>query len=499
MYQKYKKYENAYLDQKYLKIQVGGMISSFNQQRILETRSPDKIDGFCEAFESIELIKNEGRHNLGIMFINDEGNELFLKFGRKGYLFNDFKVGFALSLLKHIYPYFLNVYGYTECLRDNPVDHTKEEMDVLVVEKGTMTLWKYLAKHIYKYMLSILPDYESIVDTIEKNVETVLNENGINIDDEGNMFINIGGTSIQTYLTDKVLYQKIIDQLTDNLKPYIDRIQRAYYKFDKEFTKQIIKNVRVIQQNFMLIDMITLSYYGQFIGDKKYDNFMIITKPFDPTRDSEFIEIKLRDDKILLIPNVIKWSDTDMESIYIYPVDFGSAGDIPDFIFTPGATPEMTTKISKSTIDHFMQSIMNAYPYSDSYPESNMSGEFRNILHKFTGIHIAFARKYITNDIIRRLENENFNFGIDLYKFTNPKHLKGCNILHTDKLIDIFTFAHFIANHPYGTPFYNESTGWNVVSFTETENHSYRRPSIMPSVTPSFKIDLSGISTINID
>jgi len=489
MYQKYKKYENAYLDQKYLTIQSGGFITKINHDNIFKTMMPNTNSELCAIISDIELIRNEGRHNLGIMFIDDEGKELFLKFNHPYTLLNEFIGGYNLSRLKIFYPHFINVYEYTQCYKNG------RRMDVLVAQKGSETLWTYLCKHTYAYITKILPDYEEIVDNLDKIFTDTLEMYGVTRH-EGN-FVAPDGTGI--YSIDiskydeepiKILKTNITNTYKDRINDIITaRIAPAYYKFITEFVDVFIKNLRVIWEEFFLLDVLTLSYYGTFISDKKYDNFMINTETHvDGT--CNHIEINFGPgyhDKAQII-NTITWDNEHYEDIYIYPVDFGSLSVTDNMKTSAELKIKNIDEIDRNTINLFMHNSMQFIAYSDIDRTTNL----KHILHSTGGreIHIRMTRQFSDNALLKSLHDKFLPFKINLP--TNLDILTDSSIINLLKmdnltnLRDIFMFVYSCKSSMNFGRFDDYRKIWHASRSDDIPKYKMD----WPIITPKISIDL---------
>lgn len=421
MLAKYKKYEKQYVQQSFLKIQIGGVISSFNKMEIINSEMPQLQRDFCELIGELELIKNEGRHNMGILFINDEGKELFLKF-HDGSLLNDFKVGYFLSRLKPIYPHFIDVYGYTKCYKNS------RYMDVLIAERGTETLWQYLSRNTESYIKSNLPDYDEIILQLDSFYDETIAE-------IGDVATTISTLEITRYDTpdDITTKQKFKEVYESKIKPIYDtKIAPFFLKFNAEFVNTFIKNILVIWQNFLIIDMITMYYYGTFIADKKYDNFMIKTVPYNvDTGNYVSIDFNKHDApsdlrKIQRIVNTVTWDGIHYEHIYVYPVDFGSSSieitekmkDNPDDL-----SMRNFSDVNPKIISDFIHNSMQMLAYSDSKNHILRKSEENNI-------NVQFTKQ--KTELMHLVQSKYYPFKIKIPNYTNL-----LSNLYFDKLLNI--------------------------------------------------------------
>ena len=137
---------------------------------IITSEKPDVSR--CNLIKDIEPKKNEGRHNNGIGFVNIEDKEYFLKYGYD--LFNEFKIGYHLSKLRSEYPYFLNVHSLLECdyISSSSISIKGQ---VMIVDKGTETIYSYLNRKSKEYILYLIPDLEARVNELDEKITEIIN------------------------------------------------------------------------------------------------------------------------------------------------------------------------------------------------------------------------------------------------------------------------------------------------------------------------------------
>jgi hypothetical protein len=439
---KYKKYKNKFLNLK-IQNQLGGVISSFKPLEIIKKGREYKHsnDDFCILIKDLKLLENEGRNNLGIGFITDEGKELFLKFGRD--LWNDFVVAYCISTLKPVYPYFINVYGYTRCMKN------EKQMDVLVTQKANETIYKYFCRNTYNYIKTIIPDYEDIVSRLDEIFDETMEEHNITYEsDLETLDITKWDSEEQ-----KLLKNNVRKSYEDKAMPIFEKLFGSYIKF-KDFVSTFMKNLAVISNQYFLLDMITLCYLGDFVSDKKSDNFMITTKPYEEGSGKN-IMVNLGDDKLKIL-NTITWDNTNYEHVYIFPVDFGSTD--PENIISSILTSEKLTIKNISEIDpyiikKFIFSNLHTYFYSDSKLKNNPDSLKQNIISKLVGpgnMSIRFSRN-VNNFIIDKYNPFKFSFSDPVELLGEGINNGTINIEHLNTYNDIFNFI-FLAKENASVP-----------------------------------------------
>ena len=90
---------------------------------------PDQTlnDALCREFVHEKTAEaNEGHCNLGIAKHEMDGKKYFLKFGSRGKLDDDFRVGLQLAALREAYPYFVDVHALLRCKLSEEVQVTFE-------------------------------------------------------------------------------------------------------------------------------------------------------------------------------------------------------------------------------------------------------------------------------------------------------------------------------------------------------------------------------------
>ena len=325
--EKYKKYKSKFLTLKKIKKQKGGGV----KEDIIV--NPQTICNLVETLPIDFHQKNEGRHNLGIGFYED----LFFKFGNTGELKPQFETGRIYAKLKSIYPYFIDVYGYFNCMTSDlgkigtMIEKTSERnvrsskitnVDIMVTQKGENTIYQYINNSIYKIIKKNIPNYEELVTQLDSIYFQVLKNNGYLIVKDikygGYDMIDPSGKKVYS-IEDKEVEKKIMKEYEDLIAPLLKDIFLFSLKFKSTILPLIMKNLKVIAYQHLLIDMISLLYMNNSIVDIKADNFMIHTEPWDPTT-ANYIRLKIKDETIQMV-NVVDWGD-HKEAIYIYPVDF---------------------------------------------------------------------------------------------------------------------------------------------------------------------------------
>jgi hypothetical protein len=281
-----------------------------HKSKILDNIPEEK---FCKLIENVIIKKNEGRHNDGIGFITIEGNEYFLKYGDDNIL-KEFKTGFYLSKLNNIYPYFLNVHSVLKCdyIPRNRKD--KKKGYVMIADKGNETIFDYLNRNTKEYFIKLIPDIIDRTNELDSKIEKII------------------GISDDNWISYEELENEEINKLIED---YYLNISKEFLTFTVEFIPMFIRNYKAILNSFILVDIMTLKKYNNYIGDRKSDNFMIHTETFS-NDENEKMKIQLGEHEFLL-NNICTWG-TKKEKCYIFPVDFGSLDidiesiDFPDKI-----------------------------------------------------------------------------------------------------------------------------------------------------------------------
>jgi hypothetical protein len=402
---KYIKYKKKYLElnnikSKYLmqqKIITGGNISWATAEyidSIISSKIPDKSR--CDLIQHIKAKKNEGRHNDGIGFINIDGKQYFLKYGDD--LFNDFKTGYQLSKLRSEYPYFLNVYSLLEC-DYVPSNGKSKKGQVMVVDKGSETIYNYLNRKSKEYILNLIPDLEAKVNKLDEKIIKIINDL---TDDEKKLF------DFQLEKKDKKKYDLIISEINELVKKFYLSLSREIIQFQTEFVPLFLQNYKALIDSYMIVDIFTLNKYNNYISDKKSDNYMVKTEPY--VENKTHVNIKLGSTDIR-INNICEWHNTK-EYCFLYPVDFGSGGNM-DY-----------PKLDKGLLSYFLNEWISRYSrleiYSDILKNNLESG---NIL--FTdGDKIKFNFSKFSSD--NEITNLNLKLIFDKY---NPFKIKIFNPL----------------------------------------------------------------------
>tara|TARA_B100001093_G_scaffold43771_2_gene37085 strand:+ start:317 stop:1591 length:1275 start_codon:yes stop_codon:yes gene_type:complete len=226
---------------------------------------------------------------------------------------DEFKTGYYLSKLNTIYPYFLNVHSVLEC--EYKSIRTQNEIKnghIMLVDKGTETIVQYLNNKCKEYLIFLIPDLEEKIKLLDNGIEDVLkkylNKNEIDIN-LYNLEDNI----------DKQEYEIITNEIHILIKNFYLSFKEELITFQTEFIPLFLKNYKVIIDSYFLVDIVTLNNYNDYIPDKKSDNFMIRTIPYD-----EDIIYRFRfNEQFYKINNVLEWFNKK-EYCFLYPVDFGS-------------------------------------------------------------------------------------------------------------------------------------------------------------------------------
>jgi len=245
--------------------QQGGVLDGYPQpieiiKKILNGDTTPIISNKCDTLNELNIItSNEGRNNIGIVIKNN----LFYKFGHNTNLWGDFKLGYMVSLLKPIYPYFIDVYTLMNCeLTKNRTNRIVKNGDVLISQKGGDDIYSMSRKNFFYYIK---------IDEIEiqlDNTDSVIKEIYISdrYDEERQQIIKekINPLLKQMHNEIEIEYKKLIN-------PYMEQL----VLFKNNFKTDLLTNLEVIFKQFFVLDILTLLYLGFCIFDKKSDNFMI--------------------------------------------------------------------------------------------------------------------------------------------------------------------------------------------------------------------------------
>jgi hypothetical protein len=387
MDKKYLKYKIKYLKLKFNN-QKGGFIDDLEKPiTLIRRKFEDSGEAVatldkCHFIDSIEWLPNTGKNNLGIGFLNVDDKKIFLKVGDRDTLWNDFVFGYFISTLKPFYPYFIDVYGYMHC------NNLGRPADVLLAQKGTETIYEYFCRHTYDYIKKIIPDYEDIVLRLDDIFTAVMAECGTTIGRydmyyfDGEPIYGYSDSSLDSVKI-KEKRKEIIKKYEEYSSPIFQILFVAFLKFKNIFIPQFIKNLRIIGYEYIMLDMLTMTYFGDFISDKKSDNFMVNTKPY-VIDTPNFVKIRLGPDKYkdeINFVNVAHWDDCK-EQIYMYPVDFGCTNI--------NITPEMTmstervkvkfSDISRTKLNEFINSNLKLSFYTNSRFNGTLESLKNNIL-----------------------------------------------------------------------------------------------------------------------
>ena len=363
------KFEIKYNNLKNKKLLFGGNTLLWNDEyknNIIQKNQADK--DYCNLIENVEILDNEGRHNFGIGFVTIENKEYFLKYSSD--LINEFKTGYYLSKLNTIYPYFLNVHSVLEC-KYNSI-RTKKEFEnghIMIVDKGTETIVQYLNNKCKEYLIFLIPDLEEKIKLLDNDIEDVLKNN-----------LNENEIGIDLYNIDKQKYETITNDIDTLIRNFYLLFKEELIRFQTEFIPLFLKNYKVIIDSFLLVDIVTLNNYNTYISDKKSDNFMIRTIPYD-----EDIIYRFRFNKQFYeINNVLEWFDKK-EYCFLYPVDFGSSDinlDLP--------------KLSNELLNFYYNEWILRYFRLHLYSDNNKFSWDKNILNieEMNKISLNFSKYY---------------------------------------------------------------------------------------------------------
>jgi hypothetical protein len=414
---KYIKYKKKYLKlnnikSKYLMRQkniTGGNITWATEEyikSIISSKNPDLSR--CDLIKDIKPKKNEGRNNNGIGFVNIEGKEYFLKYGDN--LLDEFKTGYQLSKLRSEYPYFLNVHSLFECNYVSKIGEPKNGQ-VLVVDKGTETIYNYLNRKSKEYILNLIPDLEVRVNELDEKITKIINTN---LTDEEKTFYD---SKLEE--KDKIKYDFILSEINELVKEFYLSLSREIIQFQSEFIPLFLQNYKALIDSYMIVDIFTLNKYNNYIGDVKSDNFMIITEPYVENKTHVNIKLGLKD---IRINNVCEWHNTK-EYCFLYPVDFGSGGNM-DY-----------PKLNDDLLPYFLNQYISHYSrLSLGSDVRNINLESGNILSLKSIITFKFSKFSSDNNITKlNLETIFKKYNLFKIKIFNPLQ---CYVKGMESMID---------------------------------------------------------------
>ena len=399
-----------------LQQQKGGNISWATdeyKQALIETKEPD--EDHCDLIKSVEILNNEGRHNLGIGIVEIENNEYFLKYDKD--LFREFITGYYLSTLKPIYPYFLDVHSVLKCPFTSERSNNEIMGQVMVVDKGTETIYQYLNRKTKEYFIYLIPDLKERIDMMDQSIQEILDS-----------FLSkehqqLGYGLEATIGSDK--YNDIIGKIDIVVRDFYLSLSSEYVQFKTEFVPLFIKNYKVIIDLFLLIDVLTLNQFQDFIVDIKSDNFMVKTEPYVDGKTHIAFELGGSNFKL---NNVCEWHN-DKEFCFLYPVDFGSS-EINDIRNSNRLSPELAMFFYNSWIEHFSRLSLYSDNYDNNFNNGNilsMSGE-GDIYIKFSTFNSKFYQIFDKYNLFKiRINNP-----LSLY-FMGIQTNQGNNDLHAER------------------------------------------------------------------
>lgn len=382
---KYLKYKTHYLELKNMKSKImsGGNITWATPEYIegiISSTDPELTK--CDLIKDIMPRTNEGRHNDGIGFITIEDQEYFLKYGFN--LFNEFKTGYMLSKLRSEYPYFLNVYSLFKCnyIPKNSTESVNGQ--VMIVDKGGETIYNYLNRKSKEYILYLIPNLEDRVRELDEIITKIINDN-----------LTVEEKKLYSYELEeknKIKYYNIILKVNEQIELFYLSLSKKIIQFQTEFIPLFIKNYKTLIDSYMIVDIFTLNKYNNYISDKKSDNFMVTTELYNENKTHVNIELR---SKSIRINNVCEWHDTK-EYCFLYPVDFGSAGDM-DY-------PELDKDLLSYFLNQWIYHNARLSLYSDNIINNLETGNILSLQHN--KIEFKFS-SFSSNNQITKLEFSN--------------------------------------------------------------------------------------------
>lgn len=337
----------------------GGYISDITneyKEKLIENKSVDSEN--CHLIKEIIPKINEGRNNDGIGFVKIDGIEYFLKYNNN--LIDEFRTGYYLSKLRDIYPYFLNVHTILNCKYKPRSSDMIKEGHILIADKGTETVYQYLNRNTLEYFNKNIPEVQKKTLELDSEIEKIEKNN-----------------------SSKDEKMKHIEELIK--KFYLD-LSIEYVKFKTDFEKLFIHNYKIMLNLYLLLDVVVMTSYNDFFGDKKCDNYMVkIEKETDITKTNiEFTVNHNRQSKTFNIDNTCIWGD-NREHVYIYPVDFGSCTIHTDYY------NNNLRKLQPHFLNSWISSLMRLYLYSDV---KHGNGNFLSFHSNGKTININFSKYY---------------------------------------------------------------------------------------------------------
>jgi hypothetical protein len=252
----------------------------------------------------------------------------------------------------------------------------------MVVDKGSETIYNYLNRKSKEYILNLIPDLEAKVNQLDEIITRIINENLTNEEKE---FYDW-----ELEQKNKEKYDYIISEINELVKKFYLSLSREIIQFQSEFVPLFLQNYKTLINSYMIVDIFTLNKYNNYIGDKKSDNFMVITEPY--VENKTHVNIKLGS-KDIKINNVCEWHDTK-EYCFLYPVDFGSGGNMDH------------PKFNEDLLPYFLNQWINHYSRLTLVSDVNNTNlESGNILFLSSIIKFKFS-KFSSNNKITNLNLE---------------------------------------------------------------------------------------------
>lgn len=243
-YQKYIKYKKKYTDaKKMFTNQRGGMFEQLpHPLEIILDKSKIPTDQ-CGLIKDLKInTDNEGTVNLGVAISKEK--KLFFKYARENSLYKEFRCGYLFSLLKQVYPYFLNVYGLIKCEVEG-TRRGKIMADIIISELGTETITQYIHRHTYQYINKKFP-YLQLVNDIDNIFDTIFKKYNIIEDHKNNVY------KFYDADTNKCLILNYNLPLTPSSIYFLnERIDNTVQKFNNMVSNYLTKfNIKTNNNNF---------------------------------------------------------------------------------------------------------------------------------------------------------------------------------------------------------------------------------------------------------
>lgn len=433
----------------------GGLISNITneyKENLIENKSVDSEN--CHLIKEIIPKQNEGRKNDGIGFVEIDGVEYFLKYQLN--LIDEFRTGYYLSKLRDIYPYFLNVHTILNCEYKPRSSDTIKEGHILIVDKGTETVYQYLNRNTLEYFNKNIPEVQKKTLELDVEIEKIESDTTIIKDDK----------------------MKYIEKLIKNC--YLD-LSTEYIKFKTEFVNLFLHNYKIMLNLYFLLDVVVMSSYNHYFTDKKSDNYMVKSEK-ETDLNKTHIQFNVNFDgvsKSFKIDNTCIWGDI-REHCYIYPVDFGSCSINVDYY-------DDLKDLQVIFLNQWIWSLMRMNLYSDvkHSPENgnfisiggnpfriNFSKYYKNYKNIFDiynpfsinivnplAIFSSSFERYIFTDTEKQTTKKMTDNNDHRFQFASTNKYNNINLLDAIQIIYIFFLGYTVRKDKDKDQYHSSSTG----------------------------------------